>query len=482
MKLVDLFNEFLNDTVNLNQTRVNGLEDSIEAIKGAVKDSDWKPKIQSWEPQGSWAHKTIIKPVDQGEFDADLLVFVHPVDGWEAADYIEELYTAFRANGTYKDKVRRWSHCVTITYANESKIDIAPCVVNRVGNRLEVCNRVQNEFELSEPLQYTEWLTERNGYSGNNSFRKVTRLIKYLRDIKTRFTCSSVLLTTLLGYRINSTDKDSDAFVDTPTALKTIFGRLDDWLQTNNAKPTVSNPKLTSENFADNWTDDQYSNFREKIHTYREWIDEAYDEEDRNESIAKWRRVFGDEFASSVDIAEGKSISKMAIARLKESVSAAALFAGDLVDAVKAYGAQALPGGFNKRPYMKAPKWKKAKTGTFPIYIRAALYQSKGYNKLRDVQSLDPVPAGRWLEFSAVTSQGLPPSGQDFMVQWRVTNTDEAAFAARQLRGDFYESQGGQTRFEELKFRGIHLVEAFVVRKRDDALVAQSEPFRVLIE
>ena len=110
MKLVDLFNEFLNDTVNLNQTRVNGLEDSIEAIKGAVKDSDWKPKIQSWEPQGSWAHKTIIKPVDQGEFDADLLVFVHPVDGWEAADYIEELYTAFRANGTYNDKVRRWSH------------------------------------------------------------------------------------------------------------------------------------------------------------------------------------------------------------------------------------------------------------------------------------------------------------------------------------------------------------------------------------
>lgn len=482
MKLVDLFNDFLNDTVNLNQTRVTTLEGSIEAIKDAVRASDWTPKILSWSPQGSWAHKTIIKPVDQGEFDADLLVFVHPVDGWEASDYIEELYTAFRDNGTYKDKVRRWSHCVTVTYANEQKIDVAPCVVNRVGTRREVCNRVQNEFELSEPLLYTDWLTERNGYSGGNSFRKVTRLIKYMRDIKTRFTCISVLLTTLLGYRIYSTDKDSDAFADTPTALKTLFGRLDDWLQANNSKPTVSNPKLTTENFAENWTDDQYSNFREKIHTYREWIDEAYDEEDRNESIAKWRRVFGDEFASSVDIDEGKSISKTAIARLKESVSAAALFTGDLVDAVKAYGARALPGGFNKRPYMKAPTWKKAKTGNFPIYVKAALYQSKGYNKLQDVQPLDPLPPGRWLEFAAVTSQGLPPSSQDFMVQWRVTNTDEAAFNARALRGDFYESQGGQTRFEELKYRGIHLVEAFVIRKRDDALVAQSEPFRVLIE
>jgi Adenylyl/Guanylyl and SMODS C-terminal sensor domain len=131
---------------------------------------------------------------------------------------------------------------------------------------------------------------------------------------------------------------------------------------------------------------------------------------------------------------------------------------------------------------MKEPKWKKAKTGTFPIHVKAALYQSKGYNKLRDVQPLDPLSPGPWLEFSAVTSQGLPPSTQDFWVQWRVTNTDEAAFNARALRGDFYESLGGQTRFEELKYRGIHLVEAFVIRKRDDALLAQSEPFRVLIE
>ena len=51
-----------------------------------------------------------------------------------------------------------------------------------------------------------------------------------------------------------------------------------------------------------------------------------------------------------------------------------------------------------------------------------------------------------------------------------MTNTDEAAFNARALRGDFYKSLGGQTRFEELKYRGIHLVEAFVIRKRDDTL------------
>src|SRR5690606_30349621 len=105
----------------------------------------------------------------------------------------------------------------------------------------------------------------------------------------------------------SSADQDSDLFADTATALKTIFGRMDDWLQLNPTKPAVTNPYLPNENFADAWTDEQYGNFRERIHNYREWIDDAYDEQDRVESIAKWRRVFGEDFAAGVVVNEGKS-------------------------------------------------------------------------------------------------------------------------------------------------------------------------------
>ena len=80
--------------------------------------------MHGWMEQGSWAHKTIIKPVDKGEFDADLLVFVKPIAGWTAEDYIDTLLDAFKANKTYKDMVKPWSHCVTITYANDKKIDV----------------------------------------------------------------------------------------------------------------------------------------------------------------------------------------------------------------------------------------------------------------------------------------------------------------------------------------------------------------------
>jgi hypothetical protein len=169
VKLVAHFDTFLADVVNLNDTRLNQLNDSVESIKTFVRGSSWKPKIRGFAPQGSWAHKTIIKPVSGRPFDADILVYVDPVNGWTAKSYIDELYNVFRESGTYKDKVQRFSHCVTIEYAGERKIDIAPCVKDRQGwTNWEVCNRVTDEFEKSNPLDYTNWLVQRNTWSASN--------------------------------------------------------------------------------------------------------------------------------------------------------------------------------------------------------------------------------------------------------------------------------------------------------------------------
>lgn len=484
MKLIDLFNSFLVDTVNLNSTRVLELETSTEAIKKAIRESSWDPHINGWMEHGSWAHSTIIRPVDGSEFDADLIVFVEHVVGWSAATYIEQLYGALRDNDVYKDKVSRSSHCITISYANDKKIDVAPCLTNRtMFNQLEVCNRHSDQFERTEPRVFTEWLVEKNSYSGNNSFRKVTRLVKYLRDIKTRFTCSSVLLTTLLASFIVESDKDTDGFADTPTALKTVIGRLDDWLQANATKPRVTNPFLTTENFADAWDDDHYTNFREKIHQYREWVDDAYSEQDRSESISKWRRLFGDDFACGVVLQEGKSVSKLLVERLKASTVEARQFPGDLVDAIRRFGSRVvLPDNFNRQPHMEAPTWRRS-AQQIPVEVRADLHRNNnGTQIVRSVSSLEPLPPDLWLHFNAVTITGLQFDRSTYKVMWRVTNTDEAAANAQALRGRIEKPENDNSRWERLQYRGVHLVEAFVVSKRDDRLVGKSEAFRVMIE
>jgi hypothetical protein len=101
MKLVNLFGDFLTNTVNLNQSRVDVLADNVAALQNFIRASEWKPRVRRFEEQGSWAHETIIKPVDNGEFDADLLVLVDPVSGWSAQDYISTLGKIFSESGTY---------------------------------------------------------------------------------------------------------------------------------------------------------------------------------------------------------------------------------------------------------------------------------------------------------------------------------------------------------------------------------------------
>lgn len=481
MKLKDHFDDFLNDTVNLNATRLQQLEDSVEALKDVVRASNWAPTITGWAGQGSWAHRTIIKPVKDRPFDADLLVYVKPVEGWDAKQYLTKLREVFAAHGTYSDKVQRFSHCVTITYAGERKIDIAPVVVDRDGvTRLEVCNFDTNTFERTEPKLYTAWLIERNGWTGGNGLRKVTRLLKYLRDIKTTFTCPSILLTTLLGERIMAGDADNTTdFADVPTALRTIVARLDNWLQARPSRPAVFNPKLTTEDLSGAWDDNRYANFRERIHTYRGWIDDAYQEVDRDESILKWQRVFGDEFANSVLIEKADRAADEAT--LINEVASTGV---DLVAKFARLGRLALPRGFDRRlAHKKPPTWRALASPAFHVRVEATLHSSKHGVWL---DSVDPdsgaaLPKGRYLNFKARTQTGLPLAG-DYAVHWRITNTDAQARNAGVLRGGFERSNDGSTRWEELEYRGVHTVEAFVIRQRDSLLVAQSDPFYVVVE
>jgi hypothetical protein len=75
MQLADHFNILLKDTVNLSQWKLDLLNDRVEAVYGALKaDGQIGSLILGKTPQGSWAHKTIINPVGENEFDADFML------------------------------------------------------------------------------------------------------------------------------------------------------------------------------------------------------------------------------------------------------------------------------------------------------------------------------------------------------------------------------------------------------------------------
>lgn len=478
MRLTSDFKTFLKDTVNLDDGRLHGLETSSAALRSHLQSSDLGDLILGFEEQGSWAHDTIIRPVDKGEFDADLLVRMTPVEGWEAKTYLLELRRVLRLSPRYKRKVKLFSHCVTIVYANDKRVDLAPLIIGRTEGTMEVCNRLTNSFETSDPTRFTEWLVDQNRISGSNAFRKVTRLMKYLRDIKTRFVCSSVLLTTLLAQQVRDEDKDGDALADVPTAFQTLVGRLDEWLKARPNKPEVCNPFVEGEDFAASWNDAQYESFRTNVQRYRGWIDEAMAAGDRASSVTAWRKLFGEEFCKGeVVVAKAVSEGRFALVEPGRALAAAGRITLDLIDALKIHGLRALPRNYARMPHMTPTTWALDDDEEVEVVISATVGGGDRHRTSQLVASGQLLTAGHGIHFHAKSPDGSPLA-HGYKVDWRVTN----APGTPQPRGGFYPSDTTHERVERLAYRGIHVVEAFVLRPGDRRLVGWSDPFFVAIE
>ena len=296
MKHDRYFEDFLEDNVNLNKTRLDKLKIHKKAITDFLAE-----KLDGYErcsTQGSYAHKTIIKPVDDNdEFDVDILVYIRDdkFDPDVFSDYVDRVYQTFKGDGTYADKSKKNTRCVTIQYAGDFHIDIVPCI--KYNDTCYICNCKNEEYEETDGDGYKKWLLEKNKIvNEKNDFRKVTKLLKYLRDYKNTFSVKSILLTTMLGNQVYDTDQQNTDFPDLPTTLRTLSNRLNKFLQEHEEMPVIKNPILSGENFNRHWGQRKYGNFRDKFDFYNSKIVEAYMEQDHDKSVKKWREIFGDNF------------------------------------------------------------------------------------------------------------------------------------------------------------------------------------------
>ncbi|MCY4244002.1 MAG: hypothetical protein OXE47_01485 [Gammaproteobacteria bacterium] len=290
MKHIPYFDKFLAEQANLNKSRIETLEGRLasttEFLKGNLKG--YKKK----ENQGSYALGTIIKPVgNNGEFDADVLIYMKWEQDWEAKDYIDNTYRVFKENRNYESIVGRKTRCVCLDYAGEFHLDMVPCIQR--NGVVQICNKKENAFEQSDGTGYRDWLSGKHALT-NGNLKKVTRLLKYLRDYKGTFSIKSVLLTTLIGEHVYK--NDVDMLTDLPASLKVISNRLNEFLQGHPNMPIIRNPVLPGEDFNRHWNQSNYDNFRNLFNSYNSKIDGAYAEKDHNPSVKKWRAIFGDKF------------------------------------------------------------------------------------------------------------------------------------------------------------------------------------------
>jgi Second Messenger Oligonucleotide or Dinucleotide Synthetase domain/Adenylyl/Guanylyl and SMODS C-terminal sensor domain len=424
VRLLDYFDSFLKETVNLNQTRLDLLESRVEAlVYVAGMDEVLGPKVVTHIPQGSWAHKTIIKPIGNREFDADFLLHLTEGADWSADPkrYLNEVEAAFRRSSLYQNMVQRKNRCVRIAYADDCHIDIVPYIVRDDASQVIVC-RDTNSFEATNPEGFTAWMKEKDGIT-NGNLRKVIRLLKYLRDYKGTFSCKSVILTTVIGEAVRAWDADT-RYADVPTTLKSVVADLDAWLQIYPTKPSIEDPSCPGTTFDHRWDQATYTIFRDAIHRYSAWIPDAYDERDLALSLEKWQKVFGPDF---------KAPAKAAVVATPMARAAA--------------------------PTEKAAPNEEFITSRFPVKIRyrativgRMLPNSPVRNRI--------LPKGQSLRFHVSTDTPKP-----YRLFWKVRNFGAEAeqAAGNGLRGQIEEPTAPDiTRSESTLYKGRHYIECWI--------------------
>ena len=278
------------DEVTLSQPRRRRLNRSTTAVTEFLSRN--LNGYQTHERQGSYAHGTIIRPVNNGEYDADILVFMEFVRGKSPRDYVSGLDDCLRQKGDIADKLDARTRCVSVKYAGGFRLDLVPCI-ERDGGRV-ICDSENDRFEETDGAGYREWFNQKTNIT-NGHLKGVVSLLKYLRDHKENFEVPSVLLTTLAGHAVNS-NENGKRFRSTPETLRTVSNRINSFLQAVPCRPKVRNPSLRSERFTRHWDQKDYRNLREKFLVYNERINDAYEELDPQESLRKWHILFGERF------------------------------------------------------------------------------------------------------------------------------------------------------------------------------------------
>lgn len=429
MQLASYFKYFLESTVNLNQSRIDDLDDRVLAITNYLEsDTTLGSAVRDVIPQGSYAHKTIIKPLKGRDFDADVLLHLDEKDDWEAKDYIAELYAAFRRSSTYHDLVDRKTRCVTVDYADDFHIDVVPYLERGGAGQRYITNRRENLYELTNPEGFNDWLDQQNRVAKNHLV-EVIRLMKYLRDSKGTFSIKSVIFSTLLGGAVEEARLWGDIgyYRDMPTALLHIVGDLDSYLQANPTMPWIADPSGTGENFGDRWDQDGYETFRKCLHSYAGKIAAAYAEPDKDRSVALWQEVFGSGFKAP-PTTETNVANLPAVPTTEQFLD-------------RNYGIKTVP-------------------SRHTVKVTARIARKNGFRHGSLSAHGNRVAKDRSLLFT-ITACNVP---EPYDVYWKVRNTGAEAARVGQLRGEITRDNGTRSKKESTAYRGSHYVECYVVK------------------
>lgn len=449
---------------HLHEEAVAKYEDVAEWLGADGSLSELTPFAYA---QGSFRLGTVIRPTtDLDSYDIDFVCCLKMSKTDTTKKELRRfLGDRLKEREDLKTILVEKGRCWTLNFSNIFQMDILPTIpdVNNSPNGILLTDKDILYWQKSNPIDYADWFRGRMSqqydfkkqelakswrievedvreWQIKTTLQRAIQILKRHRDIffekRTDVKPSSIVITTLAAraYQGQETLRDS---------LIYLVKNMPKSIQIEGSNYKIKNP-VADENFADKWNSD-----KSRGRAFFDWMTDlngrmltALESMDTN----LLHSILGSNLVK-------KALSQQSMGLIKTETNPM-LVVPDL----------------GNSSHTRDLTWPLQKS--FQVSVRCDVYGQTKTKKLYSLEVGKSVPKRRKLKFTAITNTPKP-----YEVKWQVVNTGTEA--KDDLRGEFYDSNSPNERWEDSKFRGTHWVEAFVIK--NNVCVARSGPYYVKV-
>lgn len=281
------------DKIILGSKKEEQLRKSRDGLREKIRKhlTDKKAKGVKFYKQGSYAHRTLINPLD-GDYDIDdgLYMDLSEFEDEPTTTTIHNWIKEAVKGHTNQDPIDKEA-CVRAVFKAGYHVDIPAYKTEKEDNDDEVyyiAKKIES-WEESKPRAMTDWFLDQIK-SKSEQVRRIVKYFKGWRDYRNTKISSKLpnglTLTILACEEFKSDIRDDVSFLET---ARTILERLKE-------KDEIWKPYEPTENMRDYLSDTQFNKLIEELEQIAKIGDEAIEEESAEKAAKKWQKVFGDRF------------------------------------------------------------------------------------------------------------------------------------------------------------------------------------------
>lgn len=318
MKLPTYFNDFLKE-IRLTENQIDDLKTGHTTLSNRLSNYDnLKDIIVSMFLQGSYKRSTAIRPTQGKRSDVDLVV----VTNLDSENYNPEeamdLFIPFM-DKYYKDKYRKQTRSIGIEL---SYVDL-DVVITTAPSEMETdyinSDFMQSDdeiemFEEDENADVSDWKTEpllipdrdKNEWDATDPLEQIRKTIEKNKECNGHYVnvVKALKWWKLKNYENNNPPKsyplEHFIWINCPDGIESVaegvVTTLEGIVNNYSEKPLLPDHGVPEHNVFERVTDEQYNNFYKLVKDAAVIARQAYDSEDKEESVKKWQELFGSKF------------------------------------------------------------------------------------------------------------------------------------------------------------------------------------------